>query len=219
MMNVRRRAAFHSSFRIHHSSLRLFVRPVLAAAATELPELQALRRRLLILRRHVVAALALGALQHDVVARHNLPLKLSTHGLTINASSLRSSSPAESQGICRRLLNDVGDSPGTNRPPSLSNRKPQTLLQRYRRDQLHLHRHVVPRHHHLHSLRQVRYTRHIRRPKVELRAIPSEKRRVTTSLLLRQHIRLGPKLRVRRYASRLGYYLPPLHVSPLHPSQ
>src|SRR5947209_14626028 len=75
-MNLKRRATFHSSFRIHHSSLRFLVRPVLAAAAAELPELQALRRRLLILRRHVVAALALGALQHDVVARHNLPLSI-----------------------------------------------------------------------------------------------------------------------------------------------
>jgi hypothetical protein len=64
------------SFIIPHSSLRLFVRSVLAAAAAELPELQPLRRRLLILRRHVVAALALGALQHDVVARHNLPLSI-----------------------------------------------------------------------------------------------------------------------------------------------
>jgi hypothetical protein len=78
MMNGRQAALIHhSSLRIQHSSLRLFVRPVLAAAAAELPELQALRRRLLILRRHVVAALALGALQHDVVARHNLPLSIS----------------------------------------------------------------------------------------------------------------------------------------------
>jgi hypothetical protein len=59
----------------YHSSpitlLGLLVRPVLAAATAELPELETLGRRLLVLRRHVVAALALGALQHDVIAWHN----------------------------------------------------------------------------------------------------------------------------------------------------
>ena len=77
MMNDEFEEACYLSFIIPHSSLRFLVRPVLAAAAAELPELQALRRGLLILRRHVVAALALGALQHDVVARHNLPLSIS----------------------------------------------------------------------------------------------------------------------------------------------
>jgi hypothetical protein len=43
---------------------------VQAAAAAELPELKAFGRRLLVLGRNVVAALALGALQHNVVARH-----------------------------------------------------------------------------------------------------------------------------------------------------
>jgi uncharacterized ion transporter superfamily protein YfcC len=50
--------------------LGFFVRPVATAAAAELPKLKPLRRRLLVLRRYVVAALALGALQHNVVARH-----------------------------------------------------------------------------------------------------------------------------------------------------
>jgi hypothetical protein len=52
--------------------LGLFVRPVNAAAAAELSELKSLRRRLLVLGRHVVAALALCALQHNVVAWHKL---------------------------------------------------------------------------------------------------------------------------------------------------
>src|SRR5918993_5538460 len=60
----------------HHSSLitllGLLVRPVQAATAAELPEFETPGGRLLVLRRHVVAALALGALQHDVIARHNL---------------------------------------------------------------------------------------------------------------------------------------------------
>jgi hypothetical protein len=44
---------------------------VFAATATELTELQPIRRGLLILGRYVVAALALIALKHDVVAWHN----------------------------------------------------------------------------------------------------------------------------------------------------
>jgi hypothetical protein len=50
---------------------------VLAAAAAKLIEFETLRRRFLVLRRHVVAAFALGALQHNVIARHISPsLKL-----------------------------------------------------------------------------------------------------------------------------------------------
>ena len=59
-----------------HSSFRLFVSRVATAAAAELPELQALRRRLLVLRRHVIATLAFRALKHDVIAWHNSPSAL-----------------------------------------------------------------------------------------------------------------------------------------------
>jgi hypothetical protein len=45
------------------------------AASAELPEFEAFRRRLLILRRHVVAVFALGTLQRYVVAWHNSPSK------------------------------------------------------------------------------------------------------------------------------------------------
>ena len=44
---------------------------VLTATAAELAELQALGRGLLVLRRDVVAALALCALEHNIIARHN----------------------------------------------------------------------------------------------------------------------------------------------------
>jgi hypothetical protein len=46
---------------------------VSAAAVTELTEFEPFGRRLLVLRRDVVAALALGALERDVIARHNEP--------------------------------------------------------------------------------------------------------------------------------------------------
>jgi hypothetical protein len=80
-MNDERRTENHSplvhrSALILHRLLGLFVRPVTTAASAELVELKSLRRRLLVLRRHVVAALALGALKHDVVAWHKLTPKI-----------------------------------------------------------------------------------------------------------------------------------------------
>ena len=50
--------------------LRLFVTRVLTAAPAELLKLQAIRSCLLVLRRYVVAALAIAALQYNVIAWH-----------------------------------------------------------------------------------------------------------------------------------------------------
>jgi hypothetical protein len=50
--------------------LGLFMTRVLAATATEFAEFQAIRRGLLILGRHVVPALAILALKHNVIAWH-----------------------------------------------------------------------------------------------------------------------------------------------------
>ena len=86
MMNDKH-AVFHSSFRIHHSSLRLFVSRVPTAAAAELTEFEAFRRRLLVFRRHVVAVLALRALQHNVIARHVSPYFVFNFGFLIRDSS------------------------------------------------------------------------------------------------------------------------------------
>jgi hypothetical protein len=47
---------------------------VLTAAAAELVEFKPLGRRLLVFRRHVVAAFALRALQHNVIAWHKSPI-------------------------------------------------------------------------------------------------------------------------------------------------
>jgi hypothetical protein len=52
----------------NRSLLRFFVRRVLAAAFTELRELQTAGGRLFVLRRRVIALLALGALQCDYFA-------------------------------------------------------------------------------------------------------------------------------------------------------
>jgi hypothetical protein len=49
---------------------RLFVARVLTAAPAELLKLQPIRRRFLVLARYVIAALAITALQHNVIAWH-----------------------------------------------------------------------------------------------------------------------------------------------------
>jgi Mn2+/Fe2+ NRAMP family transporter len=54
--------------------LGLFVTCVLAATATELAEFQAVGRGLLILGRHVIPALAILTLKHNIIAWHGKPL-------------------------------------------------------------------------------------------------------------------------------------------------
>ena len=53
-------------------SLSLFMCRVLAATSTKLSELKPIGRGFLILCRHIVAAFAVAALEHDIVAWHNL---------------------------------------------------------------------------------------------------------------------------------------------------
>src|SRR6266850_1594408 len=115
------------------------------------------------------------------------------------------------------LLEDLGDDAGTHRASALADREPQLLLHRDGRDQLHHHPvHVVARHHHLPPRRQVRHSRHVRRPEVELRPVAVEERRVPPALFLRQHVRLGLELRVRRDRPRLREHLPALDVLALY---
>src|SRR5207245_1865327 len=111
-----------------------------------------------------------------------------------------------------RLFQDLGHHAGAHRAAALADREPQLLLHRDRRDQLDRHLRVVPRHHHLHPGGQLHRPRHIRRPKVKLRPIPLEKRRVPAPLVLRQHVHFTLKLRVRRDALRLRQHHPPLHL-------
>ena len=85
-----------------------------------------------------------------------------------------------------QLLDNLGHDASTHRAPALADREPKLGIHRDRRDQFHFHLHVVPRHHHLDALRQLRCARHVRRPEVELRTIPVEERRMTTAFVLRQ---------------------------------
>jgi len=57
---------------------RLFVIRVLTAAPAELLKLQPIRRRFLVLACYVIAALAITALQHNVIAWHK-SLPIGTH--------------------------------------------------------------------------------------------------------------------------------------------
>src|SRR5437667_2948084 len=84
----------------------------------------------------------------------------------------------------RRLFQDLGNDTCTNRSSALTNRKPQLLFHRDRRDQLDRHLRVVARHHHLDACRELDAARHVRRAEVELRPVALEERRMAASLFL-----------------------------------
>src|SRR5829696_5744572 len=119
-----------------------------------------------------------------------------------------------------RLLHDLGDDAGPDRPPALADGEVEPLVHRYRADQLHVHHRVVPGHHHLHPFFEADLPRHVRRAEVELRAVVAEERRVPAPLLLAEDVHLGLELRVRRDRAGLGYDLPALYVvAPHSPEQ
>src|SRR5690348_14279451 len=110
-----------------------------------------------------------------------------------------------------RLLDNLGHGACTHRVAAFPDRKPQPLLQRYRRDQCDLCAHIISRHHHLHSRRQLHVSRHVRRPEIKLRPVSRKEWRVPPALFLRQHVRFRLELRVRRDRSRPRQHLPALH--------
>src|ERR1700737_220802 len=101
----------------------------------------------------------------------------------------------------------------------LTDGKTQAFLARNRRDQLHIHPHVVTGHHHLYAFGQLDGTRDIRRPKVKLRTVVREKRRVTAALILAQHVDFRLELLVRLDRTGFGKYLPALDVVTLDAAQ
>jgi hypothetical protein len=75
--------------------LRFLVRLVLAAAVTELLELQTTGRRLFVLRRRVITLLALGALQCNNFPHFNsFQLSVLSYQLSVSSLLLSGSSPA-----------------------------------------------------------------------------------------------------------------------------
>src|SRR5436309_10060652 len=121
--------------------------------------------------------------------------------------------------VTMSLLRDLRDDAGAHRAPPLADRDPQLRVHRHRLDQLDRHRHVVPRHHHLHPARQRAHPRHVRRPKIKLRPVPVEERRVPPPLVLAQHVHLRLELLVGFDRVRLGQHLPPLHLVLVDPPQ
>src|SRR2546426_9805093 len=116
------------------------------------------------------------------------------------------------------LFHYFRDGAGAHGVAAFANRKPQALLQRHRSDQAHFAAHVVSRHHHLHPLRQLHIPRHVRRPKIKLRPVPREKRRVPPPPFLRPHVpfRLDPRL--RRATPPPRHHRPPVHGTPPPPT-
>src|SRR5690606_23017280 len=74
------------------------------------------------------------------------------------------------------------------------------------------HLHVVTRHHHLDTARELARARHVGGPEVELRAVAVEERRMTTTLFLRQHVHLSFEFRVRLDRTRLAQHLATLDL-------
>src|SRR6201981_1355787 len=88
------------------------------------------------------------------------------------------------------LLENLRDRAGAHSVAAFTNREPQTLLERHRRDQRDFTAHVVARHHHFHALRQLHVTGYVRGAEVELRTIAGEERCMTPPFFLRSAVRL-----------------------------
>src|SRR5262249_47769906 len=111
---------------------------------------------------------------------------------------------------CRHvLLDDLGDNPSADRAAALADGEAQPLFTGDRRDELDVQVDVVPRHHHLHPLRQRHHPRHVRRAEVELRPVPLEERRVPPAPLLLQDLDLPPELLLRVDRPPPSHHPPP----------
>src|SRR5450759_999367 len=117
------------------------------------------------------------------------------------------------------LFDNLADDAGAHSAATLTDREVGTDLQRHRHNQLDGQVHVVARHHHLDPARQLRFTRHVHRPHVELRPVPVEERRVAPALFLLQHVHRTLERHVRLDRPRLCQHLPALHVLALDPAQ
>src|SRR5438552_9694241 len=107
----------------------------------------------------------------------------------------------------RLLLDDAGDDAGADRAATFADREAQLLFHRDRHDQVHFHRDVVARHHHLGALRQMHDTGHVGGAEVELGPVVGEERGVATALLLGQDVGLSLELGVRLDRTGLAEHL------------
>src|SRR5690606_19388387 len=115
--------------------------------------------------------------------------------LVLHLTSLKNESPGTTWHRADiESLDDFGDDTGADGTTTFTNREAQAFFHRDRRNQLHRDRHVVTRHHHLRTFRQRDRTSHVRRSEIELRTVVAKERRVTTTLILRQHIHLATEM-------------------------
>ena len=111
----------HPSPCVLHPLLRLFVTRMQTATTAELLEFEALRRRLLILRRHVITALAFRALKHNVISCHNSPSFPQTNFQTL--SSLR----AIRQLAAYSTISEIVPAPTVLPPSRMAKRSPFSI--------------------------------------------------------------------------------------------
>ena len=97
---------------------------------------------------------------------------------------------------------DLGDLTGSDGPTTLADSEAESLVHCNLVDQLDLDLSVIARHDHLLSSRKGDGTRDVGGPEVELGAISSEERGVTSTLVLAEHVDCTSELRVR--SDRLG---------------
>src|SRR5580698_427141 len=103
----------------------------------------------------------------------------------------------------RFLLDDLGNGAGAYGTATFADGKTQTLFHGHRGVQLNFKRHVVTRHHHLRTFRQLRRSGHVGGAEVKLRPVAVEKRSVTATLLLAQDVNLALELGMGSDRTRL----------------
>src|SRR5690606_35705278 len=106
---------------------------------------------------------------------------------------------------CRRsgnldfvLLQHLGDDAGADGAAAFADGEAELLFHRDRRDERHVHLHVVARHDHFRAFRKRHDTRDVRRAEIELRTVVREERRVTATLFRSEERRVGKEWRTGR---------------------
>src|SRR5690606_35230662 len=117
------------------------------------------------------------------------------------------------------LFDDLGHDTGAHCAAAFTDRKAKTFFHRNRRNQRHHHLHVVARHYHLDTFRQLTGAGDVRGAEVELRTVAFEEWRVTATFVFAQHVHFGFKLGVRLDGARLAQHLSTLNVVALGTAQ
>src|ERR1700677_4076253 len=122
--------------------------------------------------------------------------------------------PKPKRPLCEAfsLLDDLADGAGADGASAFADGEAQALLHGDRGVQRDLQRDVVAGHAHLRACRQLRRSRYVRGPEVELGTVAVEERCVTAAFFLREHIDLALEVGVRLDRAGLGQNHPALHI-------